>query len=144
MSPPRNTRIALGVSGVLVAGYGAVLLAHQVHWTIGWLANTGAYLVGGPVLHDLLLAPASAVTGILIARLVPAARRATVATGLITTGILLLIGVPLLWRPDPAQPNPGLQDRHYIPGLLVFLAALWLGLILTNLLRTRLPRRRRP
>jgi hypothetical protein len=144
VSRPGAARIAVGTAGAALGAYGAVLLWRQVHWTSGWLTNTGAYLFGGPVLHDAVLAPLVAVVGLAIAKVVPASWRATLATGLIATGVLVLISVPLLWRPHPAQPNPGLQDRPYLPGLLIFLAALWLGLVLTRLLREHLPGRRRP
>ncbi len=137
MTRPGTARIALGASGTLLGGYGAVLLWRQVHWTTDWLANTGAYLFGGPILHDAVLAPAVALAGLAIARLVPASWRATLATGLLATGVLVLISVPLLWRPDPAQPNPGLQNRPYLTGLLVFVTCLWLSLILAHNLRTR-------
>jgi hypothetical protein len=129
-------RLTVGALGTILGGYGAVRLCRQVHWTTGWLASTGAYLFGGPVLHDAVLAPVVALAGVTIARVVPASWRSTVATGLAATGVLVLITVPLLWRPDPAQPNPGLQSRPYLSGLLFFLAALWLSLILTRLLRT--------
>ena len=143
MTQPSATRIAVGAAGAVLAGYGAVLLWRQVHWTTSWLTNTGGYLFGGPVLHDALLAPLVALAGLAIARLVPASWRATLATGLVATGVLVLISVPLLWRPHPAQPNPGQQDRPYLPGLLVFQAAQWLGQILARLLRRHLSRWRR-
>lgn len=144
MTRLNTARIAVGASGALLGGYGAVLLWRQVHWTADWLANTGAYLFGGPLLHDAVLAPMVALAGLAIARLVPASWRATLATGLLATGVLVLISVPLLWRPHPAQPNPGLQNRPYLPGLLIFVTGLWLSLILTHLLRTHARRPRRP
>lgn len=130
-------RVALAALGAVLGGYGGWLLWRQIHWNIDWLTNTGAFLFAGPVLHDAVLAPLVALSGLLLARLVPASWRGTVATGLAATGVLLLISVPLLWRPHPAQPNPGLQDRPYLPGLLVFLAVLWLALIVGHLIRSR-------
>ena len=143
MTRPGKAQIMFGLLGTILGGYGAYLLWRQVHWTTGWLTNTGAYLFGGPVLHDAVLAPIVALAGLAIVRLVPTSWRATIATGLTATGVLALISVPLLWRPDPAQPNPGLQNRPYLTGLLIFLGVLWLGLILIHLVGTRRHRPRR-
>jgi peptidoglycan/LPS O-acetylase OafA/YrhL len=103
--------------------------------------NTGAFLFGGPVLHDALFAPVVAGVGVLLARTVPASWRGTLAAGLTATGVLALISVLLLWRPHAAPPNPGRPDRPYLTGLLVFVAALWLALLAGRLLRSRSPAR---
>jgi len=117
-------RRLLVLAGTGVMAYGGWLL-----WGLrrDW-PSLAAWLLGGPVLHDLLVAPAVGATGLLLARLLCASRaRAAVAAGLAVTGTLLLIAVPLTWRPAAAPPNPGLQDRDYVVGLGVFLAAVWLA-----------------
>jgi hypothetical protein len=120
----RTVRTLLVLLGTAAAAYGGWLV-----WpdrTAAW-----AWLLGGPVLHDAIVAPLVALAGLLLVRVLP--RRATrgwVAAGLAVTATLLLIAVPLLWRPHRAAPNPGLQDRDYLAGLAVWLGALWAGVLL--------------
>jgi hypothetical protein len=126
----RAVRAVLLLLGLVAVGYGAVLWWPQRFTTVPWL-------LAGPVLHDLLVAPAVGGTGWLLARLLPPRWRHRVAVGLAGTGTLLLLAVPLLLRPSPAAPNPGLQDRPYLPELAFFLALFWAVLLVT-------PARRRP
>jgi MFS family permease len=100
------------LAGAATAGYGASLLLPQLWAALPWLA-------GGPLIHDLLVAPLIGGLGALVGR------RRAVAAALTVTGTLLLIAVPLLWRPHPASPNPGLLDRDYPTGLAVFLGLVW-------------------
>jgi hypothetical protein len=72
-----------------------------------------------------MVAPIVTVVGLLLARRLPRPWRAAVSAGLITTGVLFLVGIPLLTRPRPAPPNPGLDDRDYLPGLLLYVGVLW-------------------
>ncbi|GAB3142643.1 hypothetical protein GCM10027290_17560 [Micromonospora sonneratiae] len=37
--------------------------------------------------------------------------------------------LPVLTRPMAGPPNPGLDDRNYLPGLLWFVAAMWVLLL---------------
>lgn len=128
-------RLAIGAAGAGLAGYGGWLLLGQLRWNRDWLLNLSAFLFTGPILHDLLVAPVVALVGVALSRLVPPSWRPTVGAGLAATAILALIAVPLIWRPHPAPPNPGLQERAYLPGLAVLVAALWLVLIGVHLLR---------
>ncbi|BCJ70067.1 hypothetical protein [Polymorphospora rubra] len=122
---PGGVRVALAAAGTAVMGYGGWLLVREVEWTPAVLLSLAAWLVTGPPAHDLLLAPLVAVTGVLVARLLPRPWRTMVVVGLFATGTLLLVGTPLLTRPSPAPPNPGLDDRNYLPGLLAYLGVLW-------------------
>jgi|GEM_PF-5288863 len=131
----RTARVLLAAAGTAVAAYGAVLLLRQVQPTVPFLRSLGGWLFAGPVLHDLLVAPVVGAAGVALSRLVPGRWRGAVAAGLATTGTLALVAVPLLWRPHAAGTNPGLQDRAYLPGLLVFTAALWLVLLVAAAVR---------
>ncbi|WP_205862999.1 hypothetical protein [Planosporangium thailandense] len=115
-------RRILVLTGVAAAGYGASLLLPQIWAVLPWLA-------GGPLVHDLLVAPLIGGVGAL------AGRRRTVAAALAVSGTLLLIAVPLIWRPRPAAPNPGLLDRDYATGLAVMLGIVWALAALTALWR---------
>jgi hypothetical protein len=85
----------------------------------------------------------TAFAGALLARRLPWPWRTTVVAGLVSTGVLLLVGIPLLTRPMPAAPNPGLDDRDYLPGLLLYLAVLWVLLLGATAGYTGLARLRR-
>ncbi|NUT51895.1 MAG: hypothetical protein HOV94_32075 [Saccharothrix sp.] len=112
-------RWVLGVLGVAMGLWGASLLLPLVD------LDLLLWFVGGPIVHDLLLAPLFAGVGLLVARWVPRRWRAAVLVGLTLTGVLVLLAVPLLWRPFAGPPNPGLLDRDYRAGLLVAVAAVW-------------------
>lgn len=122
-------RVLLGAVGAGVLGYGAWLLWAQVTWEADFVLPLGGWLVAGPILHDWVLTPLTTLGGLLLARTLPRPWRTTVVAGLVTTGVLLLVGIPLLTRPMPAAPNPGLDDRDYLPGLLLYLAVFWVLLL---------------
>jgi hypothetical protein len=136
-------RALLGVLGTAVMAYGGWLMLPQV--TPDNLRSLGGWFALGPVAHDLLLAPVVALAGLTVARVLPRPWRTTVTAGLVATGVLVLVGLPVLTRPMAAPPNPGLDDRAYLPGLLVFLAVMWALLLAVTALSTlRYARRHRP
>ncbi|SBT52856.1 hypothetical protein [Micromonospora auratinigra] len=128
----RALRVLLVLAGGAAAGYGAVLLRPQ------WAA-AALWLLGGPLVHDLLVAPLVAVVGLAAGRVVrDPVRRTLAGAGLAVTATLLLLAVPLLVRPA------ALRDVDPLPGLLGWLAALWAGVGLGCLLRRRSGPPRRP
>ena len=120
-------RWVIGALGVVTGLWGAVLVLPLVS------VDLVLWFVAGPVVHDLVLAPLFAGLGLLIARWVPRRWRAPVRVGGTFTGVLVLLAVPLLWRPFAGGPNPGLVDRNYPVGLLVAVAVVWLGVLATTL-----------
>ncbi|MEU1681552.1 hypothetical protein ABZ422_21095 [Micromonospora zamorensis] len=115
----RAVRLFLGALGAAAGAYGGWLLLPQLGTTVPWL-------IGGPVLHDLLVAPLVGLVGLALGRLVTdRLRRAWISAGLLASATLLLIAVPLLWRPPSAPPNPGLPDRDHPLGLAAGLAVIW-------------------
>jgi hypothetical protein len=133
----RALRVLLGAAGTGLMAYGGWLVLRQVQWTVPYLRSWLTWLALGPVLHDVVVAPAVMLIGLLAARLLRPPWRGAALAGLATTGVLLLIAVPLLWRPTAAPPNPGSQDRAYLPGLAVFLGVLWAALLAGAALRVR-------
>jgi hypothetical protein len=126
----KTTRLVLFLLGAVTAGYGGWLLQSQLDTTLLWL-------VGGPLLHDALVAPLVGLIGLALSRLLTdRVHLAWITAGLVTTATLLLIAVPLLWRPADAPPNPGLPDHDYPLELTIWLAILWAA-ILTVLLVIR-------
>mgnify|MGYP000450998850 CR=1 FL=1 len=63
-------------------------------------ANLAKFVVGGALLHDLLVAPVLILVGVLIARAVPARVRGPVQAALVVSGIVALFSWPLVraWR----------------------------------------------
>ncbi len=96
-----------------------------------------AFFVGGTVVHDALIAPATGLAGVVIARRLPSRWRAPVAAGGALSGILTLLAIPLLWRPFGVPDNPGLHDGGYATGLLISLAVVWVCAITVGMVRSR-------
>ena len=122
-------RWLVGALGVAMGAWGAFLLLPLVD------VDLALWFIGGPVVHDLLLAPLFGGLGLLIARRVPKRWRGPVQVGGLLTGVLLALAVPLLWRPFAGPSNPGLNDRDYLVGLLVAVAVIWLGVLAVTLMR---------
>jgi hypothetical protein len=122
-------RWVIGALGVVMGLWGAVLVLPLVS------VDLVLWFVAGPIAHDVLLAPLFAGFGLLIARWVPKPWRAAVQVGGTFTGVLVLLAVPLLWRPFAGGPNPGLVDRDYPVGLLVAVAVTWLGVLAATLVQ---------
>ncbi|MFY1692162.1 hypothetical protein [Plantactinospora sp. WMMB782] len=131
----RVARTVLIGLGLAAAAYGVTVLPRP-----GPLLP---WLLAGPLLHDLLVAPLVGLVGLVLGRLVPdRTTRTRIGAGLAVTAILLLVAVPLLWRPAPGPPNPGLQDRNYLIQLAIWLAVLWGGIAIGQRLRRRVARSR--
>jgi hypothetical protein len=131
-------RALFAVTGLALLGYGAVLA-----WEFGTSRTINAvqgiaWFVGGPVVHDGLLAPAVGVVGVVLTRVVPRSWRTPVVVGLVLTAVLVLLAIPLLWRPFGVATNPGLHDRNYGAGLAIALGVVWVTIVLAQLVRSRL------
>lgn len=114
-----RVRWGLGGLGILVAAYGAWLAVSRQD--LDQLLNLGLWLVGGVVLHDLVLAPVVLLLALALRRTPPGWHRpATIA--LIVVGSLSLLAVPVLGRFGARPDNPTLLDRPYLASWLVLVA----------------------
>ncbi|MCE6994346.1 hypothetical protein LZG04_05895 [Saccharothrix sp. S26] len=127
-------RWVIGAVGVVMGLWGAVLVLPLVD------VDLALWFVAGPVVHDVLLAPLFAGVGLLVARWVPPRWRAAVLVGGTFTGVLVLLAVPLLWRPFAGSRNPGLLDRDYPVGLLVAVGVVWAAVLVTTAVVRERPR----
>ena len=128
-------RWIFALAGLAALGWGAWLAVDVAagHDSI----QAAAWFIGGPLVHDGLVAPAVGLGGLVLTRVLAQQWRAPVAVGTTLSGVLALLSVPLLWRPFGVATNPGLHDGNYALGLAIALAAVWAGVVTTGVLRTR-------
>lgn len=88
-------------------------------------ANLARFVVGGALLHDLVVAPVVIVLGVLLARAVPGRARAAVQGALVVTGILALFSYPLVRGYGLAANNPTSLPHNYALNLTVVLGLVW-------------------
>ena len=101
--------------------------------------NLARFVVGGALLHDLLVAPVVILLGVLLARAVPGRARAIVQAALAVTGIVALFSYPLVRAYGLAAKNPTSLPRNYTAGLLIVLGVVWAiaaGLVIVRLRKT--------
>ncbi|MBB4911135.1 hypothetical protein [Actinophytocola algeriensis] len=126
-------RLLLALTGLALLGYGAVLAWDFATSRTVNAVQGAAWFIGGPLVHDGLVAPVVGLAGLGLSRVLPRPWRAPVVAGLVVTGVLTLIGIPLLWRPFGVVTNPGLHDRDYGTGLAIALGVVWAGVLLAGL-----------
>ena len=129
----RTGRLLLASAAVLAGAYALWLLVHSA--MDQWLALL-TWLLGGVVLHDLVLVPVVLAVGI-AARRLPAYVRAPAAVALVVWGSVTLFAVPVLGRFGALDDNPTLLDRPYLVTWLVGCAVTVLLVGVAGALRSR-------
>lgn len=130
-----TTRVIFALAGLAMLGWGALLGWEFISASTERAVQGIAWFVGGPLLHDGLVAPLVGLIGLAIVRWVPQPWRAPVAIGVVLSAILTLLAIPLLWRPFGVAVNPGLHDGNYVLGFAVSLAVVWLGAVAGGIVR---------
>jgi hypothetical protein len=125
------------LAGLALLGYGAVLAWEFASSRTVNAVQGGAWFIAGPIIHDGLVAPVVGIVGLGLRAVLPRPWRGPVAVGLVLTGVLTLLSVPLLWRPFGTAVNPGLHDRDYGTGLAIALGIVWVGVVLVGLAQQR-------
>lgn len=123
------TRVVIGAVGVVATAYGASLLLAR---GFADAAAAAAWLGGGVVVHDAILAPLALVVGAGLMRVTPARWRAAVAGALVVLGSLTLLAIPVLGRFGARPDNPTLLDRNYLLGWAAVSAVVVLGALLVG------------
>ncbi len=130
-------RVALGVVGLLMLGYGAVRILQFPHVSrplplLGWLA-------AALVLHDGVLVPLVTALGWVLARVVPGRARAYVQGALVVAGVVGLLVLVLHSQRGRGAPGNALLTADYLRGgsiliaLIVFVtAAAYAGRVLRD------------
>lgn len=137
----RRGLIAGLVVGLPVMAFGvrgAFAEAARVH-----PAELARWIVGTAALNDLVLLPAVLLVGRAGRRLVPARLWPAVRTGLVASGVLVLVSWPFVRGYGRSPDNPSLFPRNYTSGLAAALVAVWLA-VAAWLVIDRRRRRRRP
>jgi len=130
------TRVLLALSGLALLAYGTVLAWEFATSRTVNAVQGAAWFIGGPLVHDGVVAPAVGLTGLLLTRVLPGPWRTPVVVGVVLSGVLTLVAIPLLWRPYGTAVNPGLHDRDYGAGLAIALGAVWLAVVAAGLVRS--------
>lgn len=88
-------------------------------------ANLARFVVGGALLHDLLIAPVVILAGVLVARAVPARFRGPIQAALVVSAIVALFAWPLVRGYGLAANNPTSLPHNYGLNLLIVLGVVW-------------------
>jgi hypothetical protein len=88
-------------------------------------ANLAKFVLGGALLHDLLVAPVAVLVGVLIARAVPAPARGPVQAALAVSAIIAVFAYPLVRGYGLAANNPTSLPHNYGLNLVVVLGVVW-------------------
>ena len=133
----RALRLLLGATGVVLVLVGVVFLSDD---GVGDLVGVGAWLVGGVVAHDAVVAPLVVVVGVLGVPRLPPAFRAPAVVGLVVLMTVTLMAVPVIGRFGAKADDHGLLNRPYVALWLVFAALLVVAVVIASWARRRAPR----
>ncbi len=103
-------------------------------------ANLARFVVGGALLHDLVVAPLVILVGVVVARAVPVRGRAVIQAALAISGIVALFSYPLVRAYGLAANNPTSLPHNYARNLLVVLGVVWAVAAAALVLRLRVKR----
>lgn len=119
---------------MIVIAFGLAGLLRNADQTkpASWLT----FWLGALVAHDLLLAPVVFAVALVLARLVAPWARPLVQAGLLVSGVLVLVAVPVLGAFGRNPNNPSLLPGHPWRDLPIVLGVVWL-IVAALLLRTR-------
>jgi len=115
--------------GLAAAAYGVVLLLER---GLSNLEATLTWLIGGVVVHDAVLAPATILVAWLAVRLVRRDRLTPWAVALVLLGPLTLLAVPVLGRFGARADNPSLLDRNYWAGWSAVVVVVCAGILVAR------------
>ncbi len=133
----RIARVILVVAGLAALAWGAALLAGFAVPAPGQALVAAGWLLGGPVVHDAVIAPVCGLAGLAVTRLAPPRWRLPLTVGLVVSAVLALLAVPLLWRAYGTPPLPGLHDHDPVPGLVITFAVIAVAVVIGGFVRRR-------
>ncbi len=120
--------IAIGLRGIV---------QHRIDTRPGELAR---FVIGGALIHDLILAPLVLLVGLAVARLVGGRLRTPVQVGAVISATVALFAYPVVRAFGLATNNPTSLPHDYATNLAIVLVAVWLAVgvsvIVTRIRRT--------
>ncbi len=122
-------RVATFGAGLAAATYGVLLLIER---GLANLVATLTWLVGGVLLHDAVLAPATIALAWVALRLVRSDRLAPWVVGLVLLAPLTLLAVPVLGRFGARPDNQTLLDRNYWAGWSAVVVVVIAGILVAR------------
>jgi hypothetical protein len=106
---------------VIVVSVGGIL-SNRIDTRPGSLAR---FVIGGALLHDVLVAPLVLLLALLVVKLVPAPVRSIVQGTLVVTAVVALFSYPLVRGYGLAARNPTSLPHNYALNLTVVLGVVW-------------------
>ena len=103
--------------------------------------NLARFVVGGALLHDLVVAPLVIVAAVVVGRVVPGRARAVVQGALVVSAVVALFSYPLVRAYGLAANNPTSLPHDYATNLLVVLGVVWATAAALVVVRLRSGRR---
>ncbi len=128
------------IRGLLVAtgvGFGLWGLWLMRDFTGEQLRSTGVWLVGGVILHDAVLAPATVALGIVATRWLPGHFRAVTATAFLVWGTLTVAFIPVLSGQGGKPGNETVLGRPYVLTWIVMTLVLVVIAVAAAMVRRR-------
>jgi len=99
--------------------------------------NWAMFFVGGVVAHDLVYAPIFAVVVFLVVRRIPAPYRPYVQAGVVITGLLTLVALPMVLSLGGVPDDPSALPLPYARNLMISLGTIWAAVVLTAVMDRR-------
>ncbi|MFG3256798.1 hypothetical protein [Streptomyces sp. NPDC048172] len=125
----------------LLVALGTAMLGYGVYGAVGagefGLAPYRNFLAASLLWPTLLGVPVALGLGALVARLVPGTVRAPVQAALFTTGVVLVVALPLVLGTGHDPTLPSALPRAYGWGLALVLGLVWTGALAWAALRLR-------
>ena len=128
-------RLVLGLVGLAGGLYGAYLLLESQRGDA--LVSAVAWLVGGVLVHDVLVAAVALVVGLVVTRLVPRRARGPLVVGLVVLGTVSVVAIPFVGRFGALPDNPTLLPRDYVGGYLLIVGLVVVGVVVGIVLASR-------
>ncbi|HEY3923700.1 MAG TPA: hypothetical protein VGL75_04000 [Acidothermaceae bacterium] len=130
---------AIGIGFVVVGVRGILTHSHDTH-PRSWIT----WVIAAALAHDLILAPAIAVVGVVVGRLVPRRARAAVQVGLLVSGCVLVVGLTAVLTPGGRHyaDNSSLLPLAYGRNLVIVLAIVWTAIAIAIVVALRRRTRR--
>src|SRR5262245_51061216 len=115
-------RVVLVVLGIVLGGYGAVLLWENPPVIIMRIL---VWALVGVVLHDAVFAPVCVALGLAARRLIPGKWWPPVGVAASSSVVRVFLAIPVHDKPGMRPDNMTVLDRDYALGLWISLAVVW-------------------